>query len=119
MTFMNPYIQTNSNFATEEAADIKLATAADDSVKVDAAYSASGVSISDDAEGNIKAILGDKKPVVKEAAATAALDDSEGNIKAVLGDKKSDVIESSALAAALWWWMLLPQRLLCLKLLWL
>ncbi len=51
---MNAYIQTNSNFATEEAADIELAAAADDSVATDAACSASGVSILDDAEGNIK-----------------------------------------------------------------
>jgi hypothetical protein len=47
---MNSYIQIN--FAREEAADIELAVAAaDDSV------SQSGVSISDDAEVNIKAVL--------------------------------------------------------------
>ncbi len=37
---MNSYIQTKSNFATEEAADIELAAAADDSIATDAAYSA-------------------------------------------------------------------------------
>jgi hypothetical protein len=58
----------------------------------------SGVSISDDAEGNIKAVLGDKKSDVEEAAATAASNDAEGNIKA--GDRESDVVEVSAPAAA-------------------
>ncbi len=94
---MKSYIQTN--FATEEAADIELAVAAaDDSIATGAAYSASGVSISDDAEGNIKAVLRDKESDVKEAAATAALNDAEGNIKA--GDRESDVVEASAPAAA-------------------
>jgi hypothetical protein len=97
---MNLYIQTNSNFATEEAADINLAAAADDSIATDTAYFMSGVSILDDAEGNIKAVLGDKKSDEEEAAALAASDDVEGTIKAVLGDQKSDVVESSALAAA-------------------
>jgi hypothetical protein len=97
---MNSYIQTNSNFGTEEAADIELVAAADDTVATDAAYSASGVSILDDAEGNIKAVLGDKKSDEEEAAAMAAPDDAEGNIKAVLRDKKSDVVESLAPAAA-------------------
>jgi len=38
---MNSYIE--SNLATEEAADIELAAAADDTIATDAAYSASGV----------------------------------------------------------------------------
>jgi hypothetical protein len=58
------------------------------------------VSILDDAKGNIKAVLGDKKSDEEEAAAMAASDDAEGNIKAVSGDKKSEVVESSAPAAA-------------------
>jgi hypothetical protein len=53
-------IQTN--VATEEAADIDLAAAAaDDSVKTGATYSTSGVSILDDAEGNIKEELEEMK----------------------------------------------------------
>ncbi len=60
-------------FTTDEAADIDLAAAAaDDSLATDAAYSTSGVSISDDAEANIKAVLGGKKSVVVEASAPAA-----------------------------------------------
>ncbi len=74
--------------------------AANDTVANDAAYSASGVSTLDDAEGHIKTVLGDKKTDEEEAAAMAASDDAEGNIKAVLWDKKSDVVESPALAAA-------------------
>jgi hypothetical protein len=91
---MNSFIQ--SNFSTEEAVDIELAAAADDTVATNAAYSASSVSTLDDAEGNIKAVLGVKKTDEEEAAS----DDAEGNIKAVLGDKKSDVVEFSAPAAA-------------------
>jgi hypothetical protein len=80
---------------TLPAKDIELAAAAaDDSV------SQSGVSISDDAEVNIKAVSGDEKTDLDEAAAMAALDDIEGKIKAVLGDKKYDVVEASAPAAA-------------------
>ncbi len=78
----------------------QLAATADDTVATDAAYSASGVSILDDAEGNIKAVLGDKKSDEEGAAAMAASHDAEGNIKAVSGDKKSDLVESSAPAAA-------------------
>ncbi len=64
---MNLYIQPN--FATEEAANIDLAAAAaDDSITMTAAYCASDVSISDDAEGNIKAVLGDEKSDVVEAS---------------------------------------------------
>jgi hypothetical protein len=96
---MNSFIQTN--FATDEAADIELAVAsADDFVATDAAYSASGVSISDEAEGNIKLVSGDKQSDVVEASAPAAIDNAEGNIKAVSGDKKSEAVEASALAAA-------------------
>jgi hypothetical protein len=65
---MNSYIQTKSNFATEEAAGIELVATGDDSVTTGAAYSASGVSILDDAEGNIKAVLGEKKSDVVEAS---------------------------------------------------
>jgi hypothetical protein len=63
---MNSYIQ--SNFATEKAADIELAAGTDDTVATDAAYSASCVSTLYDAEGNIKAVLGDKKTDKEEAA---------------------------------------------------
>jgi hypothetical protein len=64
---MNSYIQTN--FATEEAADIELAVAAaDDSITTDV----SGVSISDDAEVNNKAVSREKKSDVEEASAPAA-----------------------------------------------
>ena len=53
---MNSYIQPN--FSTAEAVDIELAAAAvDNSLTTYAAHSTSGVSISDDAEGNIKAVL--------------------------------------------------------------
>jgi hypothetical protein len=97
---MNSYIETNSNFAAEEAADIELAAAADDFIATDTAYSMSDVSILDDAEGNIKAVLGDKKSDGEEAAAMAASDYAEVNIKAVSGDTASDVVEYSALAAA-------------------
>jgi hypothetical protein len=96
--YTNSYIQ--SNFVTKEALDFELVAAADDTVATDAAYSVSGVSILDDAEGNIKAVLGDEKFDEEEAVATAASDDAEGNIKAVSEDKKSDVVESSAPAAA-------------------
>ncbi len=68
---MNSYIQ--SNFSTAEAVDIDLAAAAaDDSVTTYAAYSTSGVSILDDAKGNIKVVSGDKKSDVVEASAPAA-----------------------------------------------
>ena len=96
--YTNSYIQ--SNFVTKEALDFELVAAADDTVATDAAYSVSGVSILDDAEGNIKAVLGDEKSDEEEAVATAASDDAEGKIKAVLGDKNSDMVEASALAAA-------------------
>jgi hypothetical protein len=87
---MNLYIP--SYFATEEAVDIELVARADDTVATDAACAASCVSTLDDAEENIKAVLGDKKTDEEEAAS----DYAEGNIKAVLGDKKSDAVESSA-----------------------
>ncbi len=68
---VNSYIQPN--FSTTEAVDIDLAAAAaDDSVATDVAYSVSGVSIADDAKGNIKAVLGEKKSDVVEASAPAA-----------------------------------------------
>ncbi len=61
------------NFSIAEAADIGLAAAtADDSITAYAAHSALGVSILDDAEGNIKAVLGEKKSDVVEASAPAA-----------------------------------------------
>jgi hypothetical protein len=41
IVYMNSYI--HSNFATEDAADIELVAAADDTIATDAAYSASGV----------------------------------------------------------------------------
>ena len=45
--------------------------AADDSLTTYAAHSVSGVSISDDAKENIKAVLGEKKSDVVEASAAA------------------------------------------------
>jgi hypothetical protein len=70
---MNSYIQPN--FATAEAAAADIAAAADASVAT-AAASASGVTIEDDAEGDI-------------------------TVKAVeLGEKKSDVVEASSPAVA-------------------
>ncbi len=67
---LNSYIQPN--FSTVEAADIDLAAVvADDSLTIYAAHSASGVSILYDAEGNIKAVLGQKKSDVVEASALA------------------------------------------------
>ncbi len=57
--YVNSYIQPNLS-TTAAAADISLAAAAvDDSLTTYAAHSASGVSILDDAEGNIKAVLGE------------------------------------------------------------
>jgi hypothetical protein len=50
------------------------------------------VSTIDDAQENIKAVLGDKKTDEEDAAS----DYAEVIIKAVLGDTKSDVVESSA-----------------------
>jgi hypothetical protein len=70
---MNSYNQTN--FATAEEAAADVAAAADVSIATAAAYSASGVSIMDDAEGDI-------------------------TVKAVSGEKKSDVVEASAPAVA-------------------
>ena len=75
-TCFSIWIYIQPNFSTAEAAAIiDLAAAADVSVATDAAYSASDVSILDDAEGDI-------------------------TVKAVLGEKKSDVVEASAPAAA-------------------
>jgi hypothetical protein len=70
---MNEFIYSVKK-STAEALDIDpAAAAADDSVATDAAYSVSGVSIFDDAEGNIKAVLGEKKSgVVVASAPTAA-----------------------------------------------
>jgi hypothetical protein len=67
---VNSYIQPI--FSTAEAADIDLAAAAvDDSLTTYAAHSGSGVSILNDAEGNIKAVLGEKISDVVEASAPA------------------------------------------------
>jgi hypothetical protein len=61
------YLQTQA-----AAVDIDLAApAVDDSLTTYTAHSASGVSISDDAEGNIKAILGEEISDVVEASAPA------------------------------------------------
>jgi hypothetical protein len=55
---------------TAAIADIDLAVAAvDDSCATYAAHSASGMHISDDAEGNIKAVLGEEVSDVVEASA--------------------------------------------------
>ena len=67
---MNSYIQPN--FSTAKEADIDLAAAAvDNSLTTYAAHFASGVSILDDAEGNIKAVLGEDISDVVEASAPA------------------------------------------------
>jgi hypothetical protein len=67
---VNSYIQPN--FSTAEAVDIELAAAAvDNSLTTYAAHFASGVSILDDAEGNIKAVLGEDISDVVEASAPA------------------------------------------------
>ncbi len=59
------YLQTQA-----AAADIDLAAAAvDNSIKTYTSHSASGVNISDDAEGNIKAVLGEEISDVVEALA--------------------------------------------------
>ncbi len=58
--YVNSYIQTNLS-PTAATADIDLATTAvDNSLTTYAAHSASGVSISDDAEGNIKVVMGER-----------------------------------------------------------
>jgi hypothetical protein len=67
---VNPYIQPN--LSTAQAADIDLAAAAvDNSLTTYAAHSASGVSILDNADGNIKAVLGEEISDVVEASAPA------------------------------------------------
>ena len=68
---MNSYIQPNLSSA--EAADIDLAVAAIDAYLTSyAGHSTSDVSISDNAEGNIKAILGEEISDVVEALAPTA-----------------------------------------------
>ncbi len=67
---MNSYIQPNLSSA--EAADIDLAVAAIDAYLTSyAGHSTSDVSISDNAEGNIKAILGEEISDVVEASPPA------------------------------------------------
>jgi hypothetical protein len=69
--YVNSNIQPNLS-TTAVAADFDLAGAAvDDSLTNYAAHSASGVSISNDAEGNIKAILGEEISDIVEASAPA------------------------------------------------
>jgi hypothetical protein len=69
--YVNSYIQPNLS-TTAAAADIDLAAAAvDNSLTTYAAHSTSGVSILDDAEGNIKAVLGEEISDVVEASAPA------------------------------------------------
>jgi hypothetical protein len=55
-----------------------------------------------------------KSKASKEAAASIS-DDLEGNMKAVLGEETSDVVDPLML---LWQWLSLPQRWLMLYLLW-
>ncbi len=71
LLYVNLYIQPN--LSTAATADIDLAAAAvDDSLTTTfATHSASGVSISDDAEGNIKAVMGEEISDVVEASAPA------------------------------------------------
>ena len=70
LLYVNSYIQPN--LSTAAAAGIDLAaTAVDNSLTTYAAHSASGVSILDDAEGNIKAVLGEEISDVVEASAFA------------------------------------------------
>jgi hypothetical protein len=67
---VSSYIQPN--LSTAEAVDIHLVAAAvDASLTTYAAHSMSGVSILDDAEGNIKAVLGEEISDVVEASAPA------------------------------------------------
>jgi hypothetical protein len=69
--YVNSYIQPNLS-TTAAAADIDPAAAAvDDSLTTYTAHSASGVSISDDAEGNIKAVLRKEISDVVEASSPA------------------------------------------------
>ncbi len=71
LLYVNSYIQPNLS-TTAAAADIVLeAAAVDDSLTTYTAHSASGVSISDDAEGNIKAVLGEEISDVVEASVPA------------------------------------------------
>ena len=71
--YVNSYIQPNLS-TTAAAADIDLAaTAVDNSLTTYAAHSTSGVSILDDAEGNIKAVLGEEISDVVEASAAATM----------------------------------------------
>ncbi len=68
LLYVNSYIQPN--LSTAAAVDIDLAAAAvNDSLTTYTAHSPSGVSISDDAEGNIKAALGEEISGVVEASA--------------------------------------------------
>jgi hypothetical protein len=69
--YLNSYIQPNFS-STAAPADIDLAVAAvDDSLTTYAAHSASAVSICDDAEGKIKAVLEEEISDVVEASAPA------------------------------------------------
>ncbi len=69
LLYVISYIQPNLS-TTAAAANVDLAAAAvDDSLTTYTAHSASGVSISDDAEGIIKAVLGEEISDVVEALA--------------------------------------------------
>jgi hypothetical protein len=68
--YVNSYIQPI--FSTAAAVDIDLAAAAvDNPLTTYTAHSPSGVSISGDAEGNMKAVLGEEISEVVEASASA------------------------------------------------
>jgi hypothetical protein len=95
---MNSYIQ--SNLATEEAADIVLATGADDTVATDTAYSTSCVSTLDDAEGNIKAGHGDKKTGEDKARSINAEGNDIAYAAVVVSSGKFALSESSTAVAA-------------------
>jgi hypothetical protein len=66
LLYVNLYIQLN--LSTPATVDIVAAAAVEDSLTTYTAHSASGVSISDDAEGNIKAVLGEEISDVVEAS---------------------------------------------------
>ncbi len=71
LLYVNSYIPPNLS-TTAAAADFDLAVAAvDNSLTTYTAHSTSGVSISDDAEGNFKAVLGEEISDVVEASAPA------------------------------------------------
>jgi hypothetical protein len=91
------YLQTQA-----AAADINLAAAAvDNSLTTYTAHSVSGVTISDDDEGNIKAVLGEEIFNVVEASAVmmapATLAAAVSSVVAAVATKKGGVSELTAI----------------------